>query len=98
MYRVFTDFNKFSVQAIDVGEGVIGVRAAVSENASAVVVAAVSTALSFVFEERQEAEGNSSTCPVNIKLLLSSTVRNRCEVPSLSLIGWKCINLSKRTA
>lgn len=54
MYKVFTGFNKFSVQAIHVGEGVVGVRATVAANASAVVAAVVSTALSLVFEESQQ--------------------------------------------
>lgn len=53
MYRVFTDFNKFSVQATDVAKGVVGVRATVAANASAVVAGVFSNALSPVFEESQ---------------------------------------------
>ena len=89
MYKDFTDFNNLSVQAIDVAEGVVGVRATVAANASAVVSVVVSTPLSLAFEESAEAEGKSLTCPVNIKLLLSTTVRISCKVPSCSSVSWK---------
>lgn len=56
MYQVFTDFNKFSVQAVDVYEGVVGVRATVAANSSAIVAAGFSTALSLVFEEHQQGQ------------------------------------------
>lgn len=51
--KIFSDFNKFSSQAVNVDEGVVQVRATVAANASAVVAAVVSMALCLVFAVSQ---------------------------------------------
>lgn len=77
--KIFNDFNKFSLQAVDIEEGVVWMRATTAAT-SAAVAAVVSIALFLVVDKSQPGQKATLLPVLWTWLLLSITIRVSCEV------------------